>query len=111
MKFWRQSSSEVWHCQNAKKSQDQADYEVFKKHRSTFYSRIREAKKNYFSQQINENKDDPKKLWKALKVIGCVYKNGSKSRLELDQANISNHFNVFYASVAKDLVPNSFRRI
>lgn len=75
---------------------------------------VKEAKRAYFSEQINENKDKPQNLWKVLKNLGCLTKTkcsiSSCMTLTVDgkevnkKADIANHFNTYFTSVEHKLV-------
>ena len=65
---------------------------------------IRMAKTNFFKDKIEENKDNPKNLWKQFKNLGYSSKSTGKSKIILDiddtlsfdpKAN-SNHMNKFF---------------
>ena len=74
---------------------------------------IKQAKKNYNSRQIAENKNDPRKLWKVLNSI-ISPTSDEKNRLpeyfiidgntvENDQ-EIANAFNLFFTNIASTIV-------
>ena len=74
-----------------------------------------EAKTDYFGNVVNDNKKQPKKLRQALKGLvtssECVTKPnliGLKiyGAVCLDKAFIAEHFNVFFSSIAHNLVNN-----
>lgn len=98
-----------------KQSGDPADFLQFKKFRNEAQRRVKEAKKKYLSEQIRENKDNPQNLWKVLKSLGCATKPKSTSTcssLYIDGKKVSNkdmianHFNIYFTSVAQELVRN-----
>ena len=73
---------------------------------------IRKAKTNFFKDKIEENKDNPKKLWKQFKSLGYSSKSTSNSKIILDINNdpcfeppkISDHMNNSFLNVASNLV-------
>ena len=73
---------------------------------------IRKAKTNFFKDKIEENKDNPKKLWKQFKSLGYSSKCTSNSKIILDINNdpcfepqkISDHMNNYFLNVASNLV-------
>ena len=73
---------------------------------------IRKAKTNFFKDKIEENKDNPKNLWKHFKSLGYSSKSSSKSKIILDIDNNlcfnpkenSNHMNNYFLNVASNLV-------
>ena len=73
---------------------------------------IRKAKTNFFKDKIEENKDNPKNLWKQFKNLGYSSKSKSTSKITLDINNNhsfdpktnSDHMNNFFLNVASNLV-------
>ncbi|CAL4098895.1 unnamed protein product, partial [Meganyctiphanes norvegica] len=85
---------------------------------------IRKTKANYFSDKVEEHKENPKLLWKQFKTLGYSNKNKEKSRiiLEIDNEkcfdpkkvvnNINNFFFNYYAAKLQSQiknVPNIFK--
>ena len=71
---------------------------------------IRDSKRNYYSNMIEENSNDSKKLWKTLKTaISTNAKSTQTSSLEVDgelisePKNISTSFGTFFKSVTAKL--------
>ena len=95
-----------------KKHRNEEDYKKFSKLRNLVQREVRAAKSEYFSQQIEENKDQPKKLWKQLKSLGYSNKQKEGSNIVLkingetchDSKVIADHFNEFFTNVAANLV-------
>lgn len=67
--------------------------------------RIKVAKKDHYMNLIKDNKNEPKKLWKALKEMGCGGKANSgkpnigldiKGKIDFNKAKVANYFNIFY---------------
>ena len=72
---------------------------------------IKQGKSEYISDQVQENKKDPKKLWQQLKNMGYKTKpQEANIALKIndvvcqDQNVIVNHFNSFFTTVAAKLV-------
>ena len=85
--------------QRYKKTQDQADADIYRKCRNEAQRLIKVAKKEYYMNLIKEKKNDTKKLWKTLKDMGCSGKanNGKptigleiKGTIEFDKAQVAN---------------------
>ena len=55
--------------------------------RNKVSDKIREAKSNYFSNKVEENKNDPKSLWKQFKSLGYSNKTKEKSRIVIEIDN------------------------
>ena len=55
--------------------------------RNKVSDKIREAKANYFSNKVEENKNDPKSLWKQFKSLGYSNKTKEKSRIVIEIDN------------------------
>ena len=73
---------------------------------------VKDAKSNFFENKIEENKDNPKKLWQQLKNLGYSKKQKDSAKIVLNidsknchnQFSIVNYFNIFFTSVAESLV-------
>ena len=73
---------------------------------------IKVAKSNYFSDMIDQNKDNPKKLWQHLKDIGLRNKGKDIDNICLcidgeichDSKSVANNFNDFFTNVASALM-------
>ena len=84
----------------------------FNKLRNEVITKTRQAKNDYFSNKIEENKDNPKKLWDYFKPLGYSHKSKGKSNIVLDINNekcfdnklVAEHFNNYYINVAANLV-------
>ena len=72
---------------------------------------VKSAKSSYFTNKIEENRNEPKKLWEQLKNLG--YKDKAQdtkivlniyNQLCHDLKTIVNHFNSFFTNVASELV-------
>ena len=84
----------------------------FNKLRNEVITKTRQAKNSYFSNKIEENKDNPKKLWDYFKPLGYSHKSKGKANIVLDINNekcfdnklVAEHFNNYYINVAANLV-------
>jgi len=73
---------------------------------------IKLAKSAYFSNKIEDNRFEPKKLWQSLKTLG--YKNGKNDNSNVvlnienevchDTFKVASYFNDFFTSIASVLV-------
>lgn len=96
-----------------RKSQLKSDLINFKELRKKVQRMITECKKAFFREKIYEYKDNPKKLWQSLKLIGYSKKLRTKANniglnikgmISSDKATVADTFNVFFTSIAKQLV-------
>ena len=79
--------------------------------RNLVQRRIRKAKSDFILNQIEENKDCPKKLWQHLKELGIKNKKGAEKEIVLnidgmlchDKSKIVNEFNRYFTEVAAGL--------
>ena len=78
------------------------DYKHFCLKRNKVQREVKKARSQYFSDKIEENKDDPKKLWKQLKDLGYKGKTQESSTVlkienEIchDSKTIANYINKF----------------
>ena len=86
--------------------------ENFNKLRNEVINKCRQAKNSYFSNKIEEHKDNSNQLWKHLKKLGYSHKSKGNSNIVLDINNekcydsktIVEHINDFYINVAAKLV-------
>ncbi|KAK3085363.1 hypothetical protein FSP39_002164 [Pinctada imbricata] len=95
-----------------KKSRTEEDYSLYRKARNQVQYMCKSAKSNYFNDQVEENRNNPKNLWNQFKKLG--YQQTSKSDinvvLEINDENchdahtIANHFNSFFTTIAAKLV-------
>ena len=56
--------------------------------RNKVIDKVREAKANYFSEKVEEHKNNPKSLWKQFKSLGYSNKNKEKSRIVIEIDNV-----------------------
>lgn len=95
-----------------KKSKDSAIYKLYCQLRNKVQREIKEAKSEYFSNKIEENKNCPRKLWQQLKDLGYKNKKNESSNLVLtiddqnchDPKTIADYFNDFFTTIAEKLV-------
>lgn len=95
-----------------RQNKDNLDHLIkYKKYRNIVTKEIRDAKENFIVHKIEEDKNDPKKLWRHLKHIG--YKSNKKhSHIVLDidgkrcydTKSVANHVNDFFTNIAQNLV-------
>lgn len=70
-----------------RKTKNQENYLTFKALRNLRQKNIKEAKCNFIKEQIQENKEDPKSLWKVLNRFQSIGKSKfpvSKLGLDID---------------------------
>ena len=86
-------------------------YKDFCKMRNKVQRDIKKAKAEYLSNQIEANKNNPKKLWQNLKSLGYSQKCSEQSNIVLeidgqlcfDSNKVCNFINKFYTNVAQVL--------
>ena len=84
-------------------------YSLFCKVRNVVQREVKNAKSNYFSNQISENRNKPKSLWQHLKQLGYKSHKGGNENVVLNiekenchsPSKIANHLNTFYHSSFK----------
>ena len=99
-------------CESNKNRNDKKLRSKFNSLRNKVQREIRKAKANFFKDKIEENKDNPKNLWKQFKSLGYSSKSTNKSKIILDIENNlcfdpkenSNHMNNYFLTVASKLV-------
>ena len=98
---------------NFRKDKSEDNFNHFKNLRNKANSAISVAKKNYFKQSLEENKQDSKSLWKCLKELGLPSKTGQSAtniglniegNICFDKSVVAEKFNSFYVTVAEKLV-------
>jgi hypothetical protein len=95
-----------------KNRQDPDLYKMYCKVRNQVQRDVKKAKSGYFLNKIEENKNNPKKLWQCLKDLGYSTKVKDCAKIVLNICDqycftpnkIANHFNEFFTSVASSLV-------
>ena len=87
-------------------------HESFKNYRNLTITLTRISKEKYYKSFFEDNKKDSKKVWEGIRSIINVKNEKSSNNISLnidnetitDDLTISNHFNNFFTSVAKNLV-------
>ena len=87
-------------------------HESFKNYRNLTITLTRISKEKYYKSFFEDNKKDSKKVWEGIRSINNVKNEKSSNNISLnidnetitDDLTISNHFNNFFTSVAKNLV-------
>jgi hypothetical protein len=94
-----------------RKSNNSEDHKTFCIIRNKVQREVKSARSNYFSDKIEENKNDKKKLWKQLKDLGYKSKTEEASivlninnELCHDSKTIADFFNNCFTTVASELV-------
>ena len=67
----------------------------------------RKAKKHYYEEVVECQKDKPKKLWKTLKSLGSNKQSSNGSNISLnineelvfDKSRVANEFNSFFTNI------------
>ena len=80
--------------------------------RNKLQREVKKAKENYFKNKMEENKDNPKKLWGQLNTIGYSNKTKDRSKIVLESEGVKCHdskkvcksFNDYFLNVASILV-------
>ena len=85
----------------------------YKKQRNEVHRLIRKAKVGFFNDKIAENRNDPRKLWKTLKLLGYTKTVKTKSfNLNLDiegtvisdKLTVANSLNNYFTTIVNTLV-------
>ena len=84
----------------------------FNELRNQVQREIKKAKSNFFKDKIEENKNNPKKLWNQFKSLGYSNKSKVNSKVVLNIDNticfqpkrIAQYMNDYFLNVASDLV-------
>lgn len=95
-----------------KRSGCDQDYSNYCKLRNKVQRMINSVKSCYFENKIEENKNNPKKLWEQFRNLGYSNKQKDTSKIVLniensschDSRTFANHFNNFFTTVAEKLV-------
>ena len=99
---------------NFRKLNSSDSYSHYKMLRNKTQSVIKRAKRDFIKNEISENQNNPKRLWKTLKDLGMPTKvKGGSSNIGLkndsdeisfDSQFVANKFNNFFCSVAAKLL-------
>ncbi|XP_072028067.1 uncharacterized protein [Amphiura filiformis] len=101
-----------WLCKTRKDKHMPDHYDKYRKLRNKVINDIRNAKRQYMIDKIDENKDNPKQLWKHLKDLGYQSKSKESTNIVLDvdgikchdKKDVADHFNNFFTQIASNLV-------
>ena len=91
----------------AKKSKDRNDIKLAHKKRNHVNRLIKNAKKNYYKDKLNENIKNSKDIWKFIRELFPNKNNSDKIQLFdsnnelIDQDSLPDHINEFFNSVGK----------
>ena len=100
---------------NVHRTKNHDDFILYKQTRNKTQELIRDAKSTHYKNDISNNKDNPKKLWKTLKELGAAKTNTVKPRstgltikgvLNFNKKEVANYFNIYFTSIAEQLVSN-----
>ena len=88
--------------------------ELFKNLRNKVQREVKKAKSNYFKNKIEDNKKNPKEIWRQFKALGYSNKHKDNSKISLNIDNeicseplkVAQYMNNYFLNVAKDLVKN-----
>ena len=95
------------------KCKDENLFMEYKKQRNEVHRLIRKAKVGFFNDKIAENRNDPRKLWKTLKLLGYTKTVKTKSfNLNLDiegtvisdKLTVANSLNNYFTTIVNTLV-------
>ena len=87
-------------------------YKMFCKQRNLVQRCVKKAKTEYFANEIELNKSNPRKLWSHLKNLGYSHKSKDKGKIILniddelchDPKKVADHINDFFTNIAQKLV-------
>jgi exonuclease III len=79
-------------------------------YRNLYNKIVRKSKQMYYLEQINSNKNNPKKLWSVLKEVSTgkiektsIEKLSVNGNVTTDKLVIANSFNTFFSTVGNDI--------
>lgn len=88
---------------------------IFTRYRNFYIDLIRKLKLKYESMELQQNKNNPKKLWKAIKTITSTAKVNEKSNALLQIKNTGtealNHCNEYFTQIGKSLAEKTLSQI
>ena len=96
-----------------RKNRNEELFLICKTLRNKVNGMIKSAKKTYFNEKVEENKNKPQKLWKALKELGCSNRLKTKitnlnikinGSIITEKLNVANCLNGFFTTIATTLV-------
>ena len=95
-----------------KKSKNRVDEDIYKSAKRDVEKLVKQKKREFYQNKLEQNIGKPKELWKTLKSLGLPSKKASNSKICLkkedsisfDDATNTSIFNNFYSSLADNLV-------
>ena len=95
-----------------KNKENQNLREQFKSLRNKVQREVKKAKSNYFKNKIEDNKKNPKEIWRQFKTLGYSNKHKDNSKISLNIDNeicsepvkVAQHMNNYFLNIAQDLV-------
>ncbi|CAG5055208.1 unnamed protein product [Parnassius apollo] len=88
---------------------------TYKRYRNFLYALQRKLKTEYENNQIQQNKDNPKKLWKSLKNICNLTRNTTEATellsVDKDPDSSLNACNEYFTRVGRELADDTLRRL
>lgn len=94
----------------ARKSNNSSDWANYRVARNKAVSALRSAKREFYENAFEENRNNPKATWNMIKtLIGSGKMNKGISKLQLDGKAVENateiaeHFNLYFSSIADNL--------
>ena len=102
------------------KSKLVSDYSEYKMFRNKTQTLIRNSKKDFIKNEIAENRNSPKNLWKTLKNLGMPSQSKGRSaniglrndseEISFDSTFVADKFNNFFCNIASKLVNKLTKR-
>ena len=91
----------------------------YRKMRNKILREISITKPDFFSNKVEGNKSDSKKLWQQLKSLGYKNKQNESSKIVLkidnamchDPKRIAESFKIFFTNIASELVTKLQRKL
>lgn len=98
--------------ERAKYTCNEQDWLQFKRDRNAVVKIIKKKKKEYYENMIDNNKNDPVRMWKTLKKVIRGETTGTKVIDKVDfeilenveECTLANRFNIFYIQSINDIV-------
>lgn len=96
-----------------RKNKDEQMFVNYKKQRNEVIQLIKKAKSSFFNEKIFENRNNSRKLWKTLKLVGYSNRVKTKSlnlnldiggKVISDKSEVANNLNNFFTTIANTLV-------
>ena len=95
-------------CTSVRNKTNQA-WVFYKKMRNKVTESIKASKREYFTSVVNDNKDNPKAMWKTMKKLLSSKKAKIPGSIDYQgqtytsSREIANRYNSFFTTIAKDL--------